>query len=168
MLLGVRVHLCEASQHQSFHQRPLDGAGQQVEGGAAAGKLLRQVPPALTLHHDVGPEQTGRQRGCQSDRELRLVGLRVSVTAEQFVIIITNVLKMMKSIQMHPFKDLLHENMYCFTAHSVSQLIPTNKLRSSKIIQFPKATFLMYVHEKEKKKKKKEKCTAGPNISAVL
>lgn len=65
LLFGVRVHVCEASQDQSFHQSPLHGAGQQVEGGAAAGKLLRQVPPALTLHHDVRPEQTGRQTVCQ-------------------------------------------------------------------------------------------------------
>lgn len=58
LLLGVRVHVSKASQNQSFHQRPLHGAGQQVEGRAAGGKLLRQVPPALTLHHDVRPERT--------------------------------------------------------------------------------------------------------------
>lgn len=64
LLLGVSVHVCEASQYESFHQRPLHGAGQQVEGRAAAGKLLRQVPPALTLHHDVRPEHIERHRVC--------------------------------------------------------------------------------------------------------
>lgn len=58
LLLGVGVHVCEPSQHQSFHQGPLHRAAQQVEGGAAAGKLLRQVPPALALHHDVRPGRT--------------------------------------------------------------------------------------------------------------
>lgn len=63
LLLGVGVHVCESSQHQSFHQGPLHGAAQQVEGGAAAGKLLRQVPPALALHHDVRPGRT-EDRAC--------------------------------------------------------------------------------------------------------
>lgn len=58
LLLGVGVHVGESSQHQSFHQGPLHRTGQQVEGGAAAGKLLCQVPPALTLHHDVSPGRT--------------------------------------------------------------------------------------------------------------
>lgn len=58
LLLGVRVHVCESSQHQGLHQGPLHRAAQQVEGGAAAGKLLRQVPPALALHHDVRPGRT--------------------------------------------------------------------------------------------------------------
>lgn len=58
LLLGVGVHVCESSQHQSFHQGPLHRAAQQVEGGAAAGKLLCQVPPALALHHDVRPGRT--------------------------------------------------------------------------------------------------------------
>lgn len=57
LLFGVGVHLCESSQHQRFHQGPLHRAGQQVEWGAAAGELLRQVPPALALHHDVRPGQ---------------------------------------------------------------------------------------------------------------
>lgn len=61
LLLGVRVHVGKAPQDQGFHQGPLHGAGQQVEGRAAAGELLGQVPPALTLNHDVGPEQKGGQ-----------------------------------------------------------------------------------------------------------
>lgn len=67
LLFGVGVHVGESSQHQCFHQGPLHRAGQQVEGGAAAGKLLCQVPPALTLHHDVRPGGTERQSLFQTD-----------------------------------------------------------------------------------------------------
>ena len=49
--------MSEAPEDQSLHQGPLHGAGQQVEGGAAARKLLRQAPPTLTLNHDVSPEE---------------------------------------------------------------------------------------------------------------
>lgn len=61
LLLGVGVHVGEASQDQCLHQGSLHGAGQQVERRAAAGELLRQAPPALALHYDVRPVQSEGQ-----------------------------------------------------------------------------------------------------------
>ncbi|TRY89767.1 hypothetical protein DNTS_000011 [Danionella cerebrum] len=52
LLFGIRIHVGEATEYQGLHQCPLHGAGQHVQWWTAAGKLLRQTPPVLTLDHN--------------------------------------------------------------------------------------------------------------------
>lgn len=58
----------EAPEDQGFHQGALHRAGQQVERRAAGGELLGQVPPALTLHHNVRPGHSGRSKSRSGNK----------------------------------------------------------------------------------------------------
>lgn len=66
LLLGLRVHVREASQDERLHQRPLHGAGQEVQRRAAAGELLRQAPPVLALDDQVRPAAETQGVSCAS------------------------------------------------------------------------------------------------------